>query len=77
MTVPVTVEYAVVVREEEELVTCGQRLGDGDISRPCRSAVCLQGHMFDIAVCQGVPKWAGVIHNVHAREGCGLVTRAV
>jgi len=74
---PVTIEYAVMVCEEEELVTCGQRLGDGDIPCPCRSAVCLQCHVFDIAVVYGVPERACVIHNVDAREGRRLVTHAV
>ena len=77
MTMPVRVEYAVMVGEEDELMTCGQRLGDGDIPGSRRSTVCLQGHIFDIAVCQGVLERTGVIHNVYARERRGLVTHAV
>ncbi len=76
MTMPVTVKYAVVVCEEDELVTFAQRLGDADIPRSGRSAVCLQGHVFHVAGCQGVLERAGVIHNVHTREESGLVAHA-
>ncbi len=77
MTMPVTVKYAVVVCEEDELVTFAQRLGDGDIPRSGGPAVCSQGDVFQIVGCQGVLERAGVIHNVHTREESGLVAHAV
>lgn len=77
MTVPITVEYAVMVREEDEFVAGGQRLGDGYIPRPRGPAICLQSQMLHIAVCQGVLQRAGVIDHVHARERRGLITHAV
>lgn len=54
VTMPVSVEYAIMVREEDELMTCGERLGYGDIPSPSRPAVRLQHYVFDIVVCQGV-----------------------
>ena len=77
MPVPVPVEYAVMIREEDQLVASGQRLGDRDISRPGRSAVGFQHDVLDVAIRQGVLQRARVIHNVHARERRGLVAHAV
>lgn len=65
-----------MVSEEDEFVACGERLGDGDISRPCRSAVLLQNHVINIMVGQGISKRAGVIHDVDAREHLRLLTNA-
>jgi hypothetical protein len=77
VTVPATVEYAVVVREEDQLVASGKRLGDRDISRPGRSAVGLQHDVLDVAIRHGVLQRARVIHDVHASERRGLVAHAV
>lgn len=74
---PVTVEYAVMVREEDQLVTRGQCLGNGDVSRSCRSSVCLHGDVFHVAVCQRVLERAGVIHDVDAGERLSLIAHAV
>jgi hypothetical protein len=52
MCVPIAIEYAVMIREKDEFVTRGQRFGDGDIPRPGGSAVCLQGHVFNVAISQ-------------------------
>lgn len=77
MTVPVTVEYAVMIREEDKFVTSGQRPGNGDIPRPSRSAVRLQNDVIDVAIRQGVLQRARVIHDVDARERRGLNAHAV
>jgi len=50
VTVPVTVEYAVMVGEEDELVARSQRLGDSDIPRPGGSAVGLQDDVLYVAI---------------------------
>jgi len=66
-----------MVSEKDEFVACGQRLGDGDIPRPCRSAVLLQNHVINIMIGQGVLKRAGVIHDVDSGEHLSLLTNAV
>ncbi len=74
---PVAVEYAVMVSEEDEFVACGQCLGDGNISRPSRPAVLLQDHVINIISRQCIFKRAGVIHDVDTREQLTLITNAV
>lgn len=49
---PVTVEDAVVVGEEDKLVTRGECLGNGNIPCPRRPAVALQDDVLDSAVRQ-------------------------
>lgn len=67
-TVPVTVENAVVIREEHKVVARGQCLGDGDISCPRGPAIGLQDHVVHLAIGQRVFQRARVIHHVDARE---------
>ncbi len=74
---PVAVEDAVVVGEENELMALGQCLGYSDVPRPRRSTVRWQDHVFDIAVSQRVLQRARVICHVHAGEPRRLVTDAV
>lgn len=66
-----------MVSEKDEFVAFGQRLGDGDIPCPGRSAVLLQDHVINIMIGQGVLKRAGVIHDVDAGEHLSLLTNAV
>jgi hypothetical protein len=65
-----------MVSEEDEVVACGERLGDGNISRPCRSAVFLQEHVVNIMLRQRISTRAGVIYDVDAREHLSLSTNA-
>jgi len=77
VTMPITVEDAIMVCEEKELVTGGQCLGDGDISCPRGPAVGRQDHVLHVAIGQRVFQRARVIHNVDAREPRGLITHAI
>jgi hypothetical protein len=77
MTMPITVEYAVMICEKDKLLARSQRLGDRDISGPGRTAVGFQHDVLEIAICQRVFKRARVIDNVNARESGGLATHAV
>lgn len=74
---PVAVENAVVICEEEVLVTRCQRLGNCDVSCPRRSAVSFQNRVIDVAIRQGVLERAGVIHHVYARKWNRLSSHAV
>lgn len=65
-----------MVSEEDEVVACGERLGDGNIPRPCRSAVLLHDHVINIMIRQGISTRAGVIYDVDAREHISLSTNA-
>ena len=55
VTMPITIENAIVVCKEDEVIARGQGFGDGDVPRTCWSAVLFQDDMLDIAVREGVP----------------------
>jgi hypothetical protein len=66
-----------MIREKDEIVTGGQRLGDRHIPRPGGSAVGFQHDVLDVAIRHGILERAGVVHNVDAREQLSLITNAV
>ncbi len=74
---PVAVKNAVVIREEDLVVTSRERLGHCNVPGSRGTAVCWKPEIIDVAVRQGVLQRACVVHHVDVGECRRLLSNAV